>query len=190
VVRLDCNWKLAPENLADWYHVEVLHRGSLGSYTPTEKVRFEQFDRGSYAVRYSSGSFAPEGKSLFGPMPWLKSRGESFAFSFYLRPNLSFFARTDGLAAFTAWPAGPDACDLCLYLLFPSEWFEQADFASRAKVYSDWFKGFLQEDVDIVASLQRGLKSRRFEPGPMVALEEPIHHMLNDYLDRVFGQSA
>ena len=34
VVNLECNWKLAPENLADWYHLETLHATTLGHYTP------------------------------------------------------------------------------------------------------------------------------------------------------------
>ena len=55
--------------------------------------------------------------------------------------------------------------------------------------YTDWLKMFLQEDVDMVRSLQQGLKSERFEPGPMVELEKPIHHMLNHHLDRVFEAS-
>lgn len=189
-IRLDCNWKLVPENLADWYHVEVLHRATLGHYTPTERVRFEHFPRGSYSVKYASGAFAPNGKSLFGSIPWLSDRPDTFAFSFYLPPNLSFFARIDSLVTFTAFPTGPDACDLNVYMLFPAEWFDEADFSERAKVYSDWFRGFLQEDVDIVASLQRGLKSKRFEPGPIVTIEDPIHHMLNDYLDRIFGPES
>ena len=70
---------------------------------------------------------------------------------------------------------------------FPEEWFDHPDFEQRAQAYSDWLAVFLQEDLDMVGSLQRGLKSERFEPGPMVELEKPIHHMLNHHLDRLFA---
>ena len=38
----------------------------------------------------------------------------------------------------------------------------------------------------MVKSLQRGMGTRAFQPGPMAELEQPIHHVLNAYLDRMF----
>ncbi len=186
IIKLACNWKLAPENLADWYHLEVLHKTTLGNYTPADAVRFELFERGGYTVDYQSGPLAPNGESQFGPIPWFGDRDDTYAFSFYLRPNLNFFARIDEFLTMVAWPTGPDSCEHHGYILFPEEWFDQPDFEERAQAYGDWLAVFLQEDVDMVGSLQRGLKAERFEPGPMVELEKPIHHMLNHHLDRVF----
>lgn len=189
VIDLECNWKLVPENLADWYHLEVLHKTTLGNYTPADAVRFELFERGAYTVNYQSGPMAPDAKSQFGPIPWFADRDNTYAFSFYLRPNLNFFARIDEFLTMVAWPTGPDTSELHVYVLFPEEWFGEPDFEKRAQSYTDWLKSFLQEDVDMVRSLQQGLKSERFEPGPMVELEKPIHHMLNHHLDRVFEAS-
>ena len=184
VIKLGCNWKLAPENLADWYHLEVLHKTN---YTPADAVRFELFERGGYTVDYLSGPLAPNGESQFGPIPWFADRATTYAFSFFQRPNLNFFARIDEFLTMVAWPTGPDSCEHWGYILFPEEWFGEPDFERRAQAYSDWITVFLQEDVDMVGSLQRGLKSERFEPGPMVGLEKPIHHMLNHHIDRVFA---
>ena len=187
VVNLECNWKLAPENLAGWYHLETLHATTLGHYTPAERVSFGLFERGSYTVSYLSGPLAPGGESLFGRIPWLAGRDDTYAFSFYLRPNMNFFTRIDQFLFMIAWPTGPETTEHHIYLMFPEGWFEQPKFAERAQAYSDWMKAFLQEDIDMVGSLQRGFKSQGFEPGPMVGLEKPIHHMINNYLDRMFG---
>jgi Rieske 2Fe-2S family protein len=37
----------------------------------------------------------------------------------------------------------------------------------------------------MVDSLQQAMGSRYYQPGPMAELESTIHHVLNDYLDRV-----
>lgn len=34
------------------------------------------------------------------------------------------------------------------------------------------------------------MRSRSFEPGPTVHLEKAIHHTLNYWLDRVYGEDA
>ena len=39
----------------------------------------------------------------------------------------------------------------------------------------------------MLESLQNGVKSRGFVPGPTVKLERAIHHLLNFYLDALFG---
>ncbi len=189
VVNLECNWKLAPENLVDWYHLETLHSTTLGHYTPAERVSFELLERGGCTVRYMSGPLTPDAKSRFGPIPWLADEEDTYAYSFYPHPNMNFFARIDEFTFFTAWPTGPETTEHHVYIMFPEEWFEQPNFAERAKVYSDWWKSFLQEDIDMVGSLQRGFKSQSFKPGPMVGLEKPIHHMMNNYLDRLFGSA-
>ena len=50
----------------------------------------------------------------------------------------------------------------------------------------DFLAYVLGEDSDMVRSLQRGMGTRAFQPGPLAGLEEAIHHVLNAYLDRMF----
>ena len=42
----------------------------------------------------------------------------------------------------------------------------------------------------MMRSLQNGVRSRGFEPGPTMKLEKAIHHLLNYYLNRMFGQDS
>ena len=46
-------------------------------------------------------------------------------------------------------------------------------------------KLIIDEDRTMVESLQNGVSSSFFAPGPMSRLEGPIHHVVNDYLDRL-----
>ena len=46
------------------------------------------------------------------------------------------------------------------------------------------------EDTEMMLSLQNGVGSRHFRPGPTMGLEKAIHHLLNSYLDRMFGAAV
>ena len=47
-----------------------------------------------------------------------------------------------------------------------------------------------EEDREMMLSLQNGVGSRAFRPGPTMKLERAIHHRLNSYLNRMFGEEA
>ena len=73
---------------------------------------------------------------------------------------------------------------------YPSDWFEEPAFEEKAKINADFLEMVLEEDNDMLRSLQNGVGSRHFRPGPTVAPEKGIHQMLNQYLDRMFGEGS
>src|SRR5437773_2626941 len=108
VFELDCNWKFIPENLMDFYHVRVVHAGSFGKHFPGE-AEFHLLKDGRYHAEYEAFTMAPDGVSLFGPMPWLKDkRGEYFACTLYIYPNLNLFGRQDLIQPWMTIPLGPE----------------------------------------------------------------------------------
>ena len=76
------------------------------------------------------------------------------------------------------------------YNLFPAEFADEPDFAERERVYYDYLDLVRSEDRGMVASLQNAMASSLFVPGRMNFLEKGIHHVLNAYLDRMFGESG
>jgi phenylpropionate dioxygenase-like ring-hydroxylating dioxygenase large terminal subunit len=113
-----------------------------------------------------------------------------YAFTIFVRPCMNIFARYDLVQPITYFPLGPDKTEVSVYTLFPAVHFARPDFEANAQIYRDFIRVVIEEDRAMLDSLQRGLKSRRFVPGPTVALEMPIHHMLNRYLDRMFGGAS
>ena len=71
--------------------------------------------------------------------------------------------------------------------MFPAEHHKQPGFADKVKDYHDLLAVVVEEDQDMVASLQRNLGSAKFVPGRMSLYETTVHHMINGYLDRMFG---
>ena len=187
-VELDCNWKLFVENLLDVYHAATLHAKTIGAKRGrADKYPFNLFERGGTSMFYRSAPMVPGGESLFGKMPWLGDKPDNFACSGHLSPNMQLIARSDNVHPFLMWPLGPDRCRVVNYTLFPKEHFDSPGFEEKIQVYRDFLIEVVEEDRQMVASLQHNMKSRRLRPGPMSKLELGIHHVINDVLDRIYG---
>ena len=184
-IDLDCNWKFAVENLLDIYHVRVLHTKTFGAQFSAEAKDINLGPDGVVTYFYSAAAPVPGGQSLFGRMPWVEERGDLFACTLRLPPNTHLFGRCDSIRWLTIWPLGVDRCRIIAYHLFPTEHFALPDFAERNQVYRDFQITVLEEDRPMVVSLQRAMGSRHYIPGPMAGLETTIHHVLNDFLDRI-----
>ena len=188
--EVDCNWKFARENIMDLYHVSTVHSTSFGKYFPKE-VESGLLKDGRYHAEYSAYTMLPDGASLFGPMPWLKDiRGEYFACTLTLLPNFALFGREDLIQAWELLPLGPEKTQITIYTQFPKENFDVPGFEAKNGVYNDFIRLVAGEDGAMLKSLQNGVRSRAFAPGPMVPMETAIHHVLNHYLDRMFGEGA
>ena len=188
VLDLDCNWKFAVENIIDVYHVTVLHGGSFGKHRgDPDRYPLHLRKNGGTATFYDSAPMTPDGKTLFATMPWLEDKPESFACSGHLAPNMHIVARSDNVHPFVMWPVTPSTCRVINYLLFPKEWSSRSDYADNVKIYDDYMRFILDEDVGMIGSLQRAMSSRYYRPGMMSKLENGVHHVLTDHLNRLFG---
>jgi Rieske 2Fe-2S family protein len=184
-VLLECNWKFAVENLLDIYHVRVLHAKSFGAQFDADRKNIRLSPGGVVSYYYRSAAAVPDGRSLFGRMPWIDERGDHFGLTFRMPPNTHMFARCDQIRYLTIWPVAVDRCEITCYHLFPKEHFALPDFEARAQVYRDYQITVLEEDRSMMTSLQRAMTSRNYVPGPMAGIEATIHHVLGDYLDRM-----
>lgn len=125
VLNLDCNWKFIPENIMDFYHVNVLHAGTFGSNFSWENDNVMLRDRGEFSIWYRAAPPTPGGEPLLGKMPWMEDRDFSFASHGFMMPNLTMFGRIDCVRPFVAWPQGPDKCEVIIYHLFPEEFLDR-----------------------------------------------------------------
>ncbi len=185
VSDLDCNWKLAVENLADIYHLKVLHYKSNGRRFTPDAVKIELNERGSYTLLYDSGPSTPDNRAHFPKMPWIADRPEEFSINTFLPPNVHLFGRIDNVHPFSIWPTSHETCRMICYHLFPTQCFEQPNFAEQARSYGAWVETTLEEDRQMIASLQNSMSSPRFSPGRMSSLETLVHHVINGYLERI-----
>jgi len=187
VADLDCNWKLVVENFMDIYHVQTIHTDTFGGAIKLEDFNFETKKRGFFSAFYDAAPMVIGQKTLFGKMPWMDKYPESFACTGIMAPNLQMFARCDDAQPFVIWPLAPDKTRVIVYTLMPEKNFEDPEFDKKLKDYVDFMVQVVGEDEGMVRSLQNGVGSRSFEPGPMSHLETSIHHLIKYNLERTFG---
>lgn len=184
---IECNWKFVPENLMDIYHAKAIHGTSFAKHFTMEDFPFKLAPGGRYHAEYESLTMAPDGELLFGPMPWRKDVSDRWAFTVFVRPTFNIFGRKDMIQPWVSYPLAPDKTRITIWTQYPNEFFEQPAFTEKNKIVADFIRLVAAEDADMMRSLQNGVGSRHFEPGPTVGLEKAIHHTLNYYVDRMFG---
>lgn len=190
--EIDCNWKLVPENLADVYHVQVIHLGTFGgqTYDASRAIAQLTLTRYGWFKEYVSGTMAPDAELLFGPAPWLADheKGRLFAFSAFLRPNFYLFARADMIQPWVAYPLSATRTRVTGWTLLPKAFLGRPAFKEKVAILAEFARRFAQEDADLMRAMQKGLGSRYFVRGPMHEMEKMIHHRINRYLEALYGE--
>jgi len=181
-----CNWKLIVENLLDFYHVVTLHRATLGRGFDLESMPFTLDPEGRFSSFYFREPVTETGKPLLPLMPTMRDKPAHLNSVGFLPPNFNIIFRPDYVRPFVIWPLTPTTCELIAYPLFPIEDFALPEFARAARAYRDFHERTLEEDLDMVQSLQNAMRSRHFTPGPMSKIEGAVHHAITHYLDRMF----
>lgn len=188
VTDLPCNWKFVMENFLDFYHVGVVHAKSLArSFKMQKDGGAIQLDsQGGTAMRYHQAAPTPDGKSLFGNMPWLTAEDEAVGISglAYLVPNLCIFSACDVIRVLSVWPTSPTTSQLTTRLLIPAERMDDPNLAEKMEVYSGYLNLVLSEDFGMLESMQNAMSSSLFVPGPMAELECSIHNSVNYLITR------
>lgn len=183
--EVECNWKLLVENLIDFYHVNVVHVTTNGRAFTKDAFEFSPRDGGGYAAFYNSGPSTPSGKPIFGRAPWFEDKPDDFSTTGLLPPNFTFFARVDTVHPYATWPLSPTRSQLIVYTLLPERFFDEPDFDERVEGYRENQKQVLNEDRQMLESVQNGLASRNFTPGRMSEIEKGVNHIIKNYLDRI-----
>jgi Rieske 2Fe-2S family protein len=182
---LRCNWKFVVENLFDVYHVTTIHSTSFGKYRDTVDYYTDRPGQAKLFGYYKAAPTMEGGKSLFGPMPWLADKPETFACSGFQVPNVQMFARIDGMVFHSIWPISVDRTHMTSYLVVPRVFFDQPEFKEKIDRYAQYLRKIIDEDETAITSLQRAANSRLFHPGRMAKLEHGVYNVLNHYLDRI-----
>ena len=107
----------------DMYHVGVIHGASFGGHFPINDFRFNLNGHGYNAV-YESYTMAPNGVTLFGPMPWLEGKvTDKFACTTWVRPTMNIFGRHDLIQPWVATPIDVNRTLVTIYTQLPEAFF-------------------------------------------------------------------
>lgn len=156
----ECNWKVSVENYSECYHCSLNHK----SFT-TGVIKAETYDiqpRG-YCLRHTTESQQLEQMSYEIDLTANEHAGEYR--SWYLWPMFSFQVYPGNVLNTYHWrPRGVDAVTVW------RGWYtvHGAEDAAIAKLAKQDRETTVAEDILLVESVQQGLRSRGYRPGPLV----------------------
>lgn len=188
--ELPCNWKLGVENFQDVYHLRVLHADTFGEAVDVESYKPELLERGKFFAFHVGGCMTPTGETLFAGLPCWQGKPSTSACIAHIGPNIMIFCRYDSVFLWICWPVRVDLTRIIFYTTFHKDHFVRSDFREKADEYARFERIVAEEDRSMIAALQRGLGSRAYAAGHMSPYEHTIHHMINHYLERMFGEES
>jgi len=175
------NWKVLCENYHECYHCPLIHP-ELCRVSPPDSGRNYSEQAGAWVggsmdLRDHAETMSADGRSLGVPIPGLD--GERLRSVLYLGvlPNLLLSLHPDYVMTHLLEPLGPASTRVTCSWYFPPEAAERPGFdPSYATAFWDTTN---RQDWAACESVQRGLASPHFRPGPMAPSEDAVHHFVS-----------
>lgn len=101
---------------------------------------------------------------------------------------MNIFGCHDQIQPWVATPIDVNRTRITICTQLPEAFIDTLGFAEKSKIYADFIRLVATEDEAMLESLQTGVSSKGFRPGPTVKLERAIHHLLNYYLDALLDE--
>jgi choline monooxygenase len=170
------NWKLVAENYLEGYHVPIAHPGLMRLYD-YKRYRFELHD--AWAWFEAPLRDTPSGNRLerlyqrvVRPMPGLEPDDRNVWRYAFIYPNTTIDLHPDQVTVWQLVPAGLDRTKDVWGCFGPERRGPLTRLAQRLNTHVN--SGVLDEDIDLVAAVQRGIRTHGYEPGPLAAKEGAV----------------
>ena len=184
--KLNCNWKFMVENFIDFYHLKILHKGTIGRFLTTPDATYDLRPRGQvYIDEYDAGPLSKDGQAFADSMPSMKDKPDRFSRCAVLPPNVNAFLRRGYMTLYTSWPVTPDTMVLTGYALWPKAVMESPEKDRIIAEFQVMLNKVLEEDFEMVESLQNAAAAASFVPGRMSRLERGVQHFIKHSIQRI-----
>ena len=186
--EVEANWKVVLENYHECYHCPLIHP-ELCQVSPPDSGRNLALPGawvgGTMILRDHAATMSLDGRSGGVPIPGLA--GEALRTVLYagLLPNLLLSLHPDYLMTHLIAPLAPDRCEIRCTWYFPPEAVARPGFDPAYGV--DFWDRTNRQDWAACESVQRGLASPHFRPGPLAPAEDAVYRLVTmlarGYLD-------
>jgi Rieske 2Fe-2S family protein len=176
---LDCNWKVVLENYHECYHCPLIHPELCQVSPPASGDNFEldgAWVGGTMDLKDHAATMSLDGHSDGVPIPGLD--GERLRTVAYLGlfPNLLLSLHPDYVMTHLVEPLAADRSHVICTWYFPPEATEQPGFDPGYAV--DFWDTTNRQDWSACESVQRGMTSPHFQPGPLAPAEDAVYHVV------------
>jgi Rieske 2Fe-2S family protein len=173
------NWKVITENYHECYHCPLIHPELCVVSPPTSGDNYDLpgvWVGGSMALRDDAVTMSLSGRSDGVALPGAPP-GEVRYLG--LLPNLLISLHPDYVMAHRFTPSGPGATDVECSWFFSAEAVAQEGFSPSYAV--EFWDLTNRQDWAACESVQRGLASPYYRPGPLSPAEDGVH----DFVSRI-----
>ncbi len=182
------NWKVVIENYQECYHCAMIHP-ELCRVTPPKSgddlVAEGAWVGGWMDLRESAETMSLDGHSRGAVIATLGEHERRTVMYLAVLPNLLVSLHPDYVMVHHLTPLAPDRTRISCAWGFPAEVAAAADFDPSYAV--DFWDLTNRQDWAACESVQRGLRSRHWRPGPLAPEETGVYHfvsyMARRYLD-------
>jgi glycine betaine catabolism A len=176
---LACNWKVVLENYHECYHCPLIHPELCQVSPPASGDNFEldgAWVGGTMDLRDHAATMSLDGHSDGVPIPGLD--GERLRTVAYLGlfPNLLLSLHPDYVMTHLVEPLAPDLSHVVCTWYFPPEAASRPGFDPSYAV--EFWDRTNRQDWAACESVQRGMASPHFQPGPLAPAEDAVYHVV------------
>lgn len=163
-----CNWKNYHDNTLCDYHVAIAHRTTLNPLQgPIRQYRHQLEPYVNLLYTPTTERWRADNQVL----PHLSGPSRDGFFTYGIYPNLHLLGLPNGILAWIRIdPLTVETCQITL------EIYGDPEFSPPSSVLLADFEAFMQEDMVITESVQKGYASGTYSPGPVNGLETRIIH--------------
>jgi Rieske 2Fe-2S family protein len=176
---LTCNWKVILENYHECYHCPLIHPELCQVSPPASGDNFEldgAWVGGTMDLKDHAATMSLDGNSDGVPIPGLD--GERLRTVAYLGlfPNLLLSLHPDYVMTHLVEPLAPDRSHVVCTWYFPPEAADRPGFDSTYAV--EFWDRTNRQDWAACESVQRGMASPHFRPGPLAPAEDAVYSVV------------
>jgi len=166
--QVACNWKNYHDNTLCDYHVPIAHRTTLNQVQgPVRQYRYQLEPYVNLLYTPTTTAWQTENRIL----PHLTGPSRDGFFTYGIFPNFHLLGLPNGLLAWIRIdPLVVDQCQVTLDV------YGDPAFTPSPEVLQAEFEAFMQEDMELTESVQKGYTSGAYRPGPVNGLETRIIH--------------
>ncbi len=173
--EIAANWKVVVENYHECYHCPLIHPELCELSPPTSGHNYDRpgaWVGGSMDLRDGMDTMSMTGQTNGRPIPGAPTRTVEYL---QLWPNLLISAHPDYVMTHRMVPLEPGRTwiECSWYVVDPGD--GTAPQAAHAAEFWDLTN---RQDWTACESVQRGLSSPHFKPGPFAPAEDAVHHFV------------
>jgi len=174
---VEANWKVVHENYHECYHCPLIHPQLCAVSDPGSgdnlAERFGAWVGGSMDLEPGAATMSMDGTSAGVALRGLDAARRRQVLYFGLLPNLLISLHPDYVMTHRIEPLSPGSCRIECSWLFPPEALEADGFDPSWAV--DFWDLTNRQDWAACESVQRGIGSRHFRPGPLSSREDAVY---------------